>query len=52
MIDDPQVYEAINDIIVGIDESRFLRWLVRSRQKEGIEKRYETEQEKLEESGP
>ena len=52
LIDDPQVYEAINDIIVGIDESRFLRWLVRNRQKEGIEKRYETEQEKLEESGP
>lgn len=43
-INDPQVYEAIQDILVGIDESKFLRWLVRSRQKKGIAKRYDDAQ--------
>lgn len=41
LINDPNVYDAVNDIIVGIDESPLLRWLIRSRQKKGIEKRYE-----------
>jgi len=40
LINDPQVYEALNDIIVGVNESRLLRWLIRNRQKAGIEKRY------------
>ncbi|MEM7482865.1 MAG: MlaD family protein [Acidobacteriota bacterium] len=44
LIDDPQVYEAINDVIVGIDESRLLRWLIRNRQKKGIEQRFEENQ--------
>ena len=34
----------MNDIIVGVDESAMLRWLVRNRQKKGIEERYEAEQ--------
>jgi phospholipid/cholesterol/gamma-HCH transport system substrate-binding protein len=41
LIEDPEVYEALNDIIVGVNESRFLRWLIRNRQKKGIEERYE-----------
>jgi len=41
LINDPQVYEAVNDIIVGVDESRLLRWLIRNRQRKGIEKRFE-----------
>lgn len=41
LVNDPQVYQAIQDIIVGIDESKILRWLIRNRQKKGIEKRYE-----------
>lgn len=46
LLRDARVYEAINDIIVGIDESWMLRWLVRNRQRAGIEKRYrETEGE-------
>ncbi|MDX1997378.1 MAG: MlaD family protein [Thermoanaerobaculia bacterium] len=46
LLDDPAVYEAIEDIIVGVDESRLLRWLLRNRQKKGIEKRHlEVEQE-------
>ncbi|MGB3565121.1 MAG: MlaD family protein [Thermoanaerobaculia bacterium] len=45
LINDPQVYEAMNDIIVGIDESKMLRWLVRNRQKSGIQVRYEDQVE-------
>ncbi|HSB37034.1 MAG TPA: hypothetical protein VLH41_09150, partial [Thermoanaerobaculia bacterium] len=40
LIADPTVYDAINDIVVGVNESKILRWLVRDRQKSGIEKRY------------
>ena len=45
LINDPQVYEAMNDIIVGLDESKMLRWLVRNRQKSGIKVRYEDQVE-------
>ncbi len=41
LIHDPEIYDAINDIIVGINESKILRWLIRNRQKKGIETRYE-----------
>jgi hypothetical protein len=46
LVNDPSVYEAIDDILVGIDESKPLRWLVRNRQRSGIEVRYEAEQAK------
>lgn len=45
MINDPQVYHALTDVVVGINESRVLRWLVRNRQKAGIRKRHEEETE-------
>ena len=41
LIADPGVSDAINDILVGINESKTLRWLIRDRQKSGIQKRYE-----------
>lgn len=41
LINDPKIYDAVNDILVGINDSRFLRWLIRNRQKKGIEKRYD-----------
>lgn len=41
LINDPQAYQALTDIIVGVDENRFLRWLVRNRQRKGTEKRYQ-----------
>jgi phospholipid/cholesterol/gamma-HCH transport system substrate-binding protein len=41
IINDPSVYESINDILIGINESKMLRWLIRSRQQKGIEKRYD-----------
>lgn len=43
LINDPSVYQAVQDIVVGIDESRLLRWLIRNRQQKGIEQRYEEE---------
>jgi len=44
IITDPSVYESINDILIGINESKMLRWLIRNRQQTGIEKRYKEEQ--------
>ncbi len=46
LIADPAVYDAINDILVGVDQSKILRWLVRNRQRAGIEKRYQDEKVK------
>lgn len=43
LISDPSVYESINDVLIGINESKLLRWLIRNRQERGIEKRVETE---------
>jgi phospholipid/cholesterol/gamma-HCH transport system substrate-binding protein len=48
LITDPSIYESINDVLIGINESKLLRWLVRSRQQAGIEQRYR-EQKKVEE---
>lgn len=47
LINDPSVYEAVQDVIVGVDESRILRWLIRNRQEKGIEQRYEEAVEEL-----
>lgn len=41
LISDPSLYEAVNDILIGINESRLLRYLIRNRQAAGIERRYE-----------
>jgi phospholipid/cholesterol/gamma-HCH transport system substrate-binding protein len=51
LINDPAFAEAVEDILVGINESKLLRWLIRNRQSKGIEKRYEGEVEKLEAEG-
>lgn len=51
LINDPQIYDAVNDVIIGINESRILRWLIRNRQKKGIETRYEETKESLEDQG-
>jgi phospholipid/cholesterol/gamma-HCH transport system substrate-binding protein len=40
LIADPSLYESVNDVLIGINESKLLRWLIRSRQESGIEKRY------------
>jgi phospholipid/cholesterol/gamma-HCH transport system substrate-binding protein len=51
LINDPQIYEAVNDILIGVNESRMLRWLIRNRQKAGIKKRYEETQQATEGTG-
>ncbi len=52
LINDPGIYEALNDILVGIDESKMLRWLIRNRQKKGIEVRYEDAQSEVPSDAP
>jgi phospholipid/cholesterol/gamma-HCH transport system substrate-binding protein len=44
IISDPSLYESVNDILIGINESKLLRWLIRNRQQSGIEKRVEERQ--------
>lgn len=51
LINDPKIYDAVNDIIVGVNQSRVLRWLIRNRQKKGIEKRYDDTTKAIERSG-
>jgi phospholipid/cholesterol/gamma-HCH transport system substrate-binding protein len=51
LINDPQIYDAVNDVIIGVNESRILRWLLRNRQNKGIEKRYEDTKKQIEEAG-
>ena len=43
LIQDPAAYESINDILIGINESKMLRWLVRRSQAKGIDQRYKAE---------
>lgn len=43
LINDPAIFDAANHLVIGIDESKLLRWLIRNRQKSGIRKRYEQE---------
>src|SRR3954469_12554019 len=43
LVNDPSVYESVNDILIGINESKLLRWLIRNRQQSGIQKRYDAE---------
>ena len=43
LINDPAIFDAAHHLVVGIDESALLRWLVRNRQRSGIRKRYATE---------
>jgi hypothetical protein len=51
LLNDPQIYDAVNDVIIGVKESRILRWLIRNRQKKGIERRYKDEVKAIESEG-
>jgi phospholipid/cholesterol/gamma-HCH transport system substrate-binding protein len=51
LISDPAIYESVNDILIGINESKLLRWLIRSRQQSGIEQRYQ-QQRKADDAAP
>ena len=39
-------FDAANRLVVGIDESKLLRWLIRNRQRAGIKKQYDEEHAK------
>lgn len=41
LINDPSFARALEDIVIGVNESAMLRWLIRNRQEKGIEKRYD-----------
>ena len=40
LINDPALFDAANRLVVGVDQSAMLRWLVKDRQKSGIKKEY------------
>jgi hypothetical protein len=43
LINDPAIFDAANHLVIGIDESKLLRWLIRNRQRAGIKKVYDKE---------
>ncbi len=45
LLNDPAIYDALNDVVVGVNESKLLSWLIRNRQKAGIKKRYRDAQD-------
>ena len=52
LIADPALYDAANDIIVGVNDSKLLKWLIQNRQKKGIENRYKKEKAASEHAAP
>ena len=51
LINDPDVYRAVDNLVIGVNESKLLRWLIRSRQKKGIKAQVRDEVDRLEEAG-
>lgn len=52
LINDPAIFDAANDLVVGIDRSALLKWLIQNRQKSGIKKRYQEAQKEMAQSPP
>jgi len=52
LINDPSLFEAANRLVVGVDQSRLLRWLIKNRQKAGIKQEYEETIRKQNEQAP
>ena len=46
LINDPALFDAANHLVVGVNESALLRWLIKDRQKAGIKKEYHEAQER------
>ena len=40
LINDPAIFDAAERLVVGVNESAILRWLIKDRQKAGIKKEY------------
>lgn len=51
LLNDPAFAEALQDIVVGVEDSKLLRWLIRNRQKAGIEERYDAARDELDRRG-
>ncbi|HVS14652.1 MAG TPA: MlaD family protein [Thermoanaerobaculia bacterium] len=51
LINDPAIYQALQDVVVGVNESKLLRWLIRNRQEAGIKKRYRDAQQETGDQG-
>lgn len=47
LINDPALFDAANRLVVGVNESALLRWLIKDRQKAGIKKEYNDAQRAL-----
>jgi len=41
LINDPSLFDSANRLAVGVNESAILRWLIKDRQKSGIQKEYD-----------
>jgi phospholipid/cholesterol/gamma-HCH transport system substrate-binding protein len=41
LINDPAVFDAANHLVIGLNESKILRWLLRDRQRAGIRKEHQ-----------
>ncbi|MCB1036653.1 MAG: hypothetical protein KDD47_22705, partial [Acidobacteria bacterium] len=41
LLEDPHIYQALNDVVVGVNDSKLLRWLIRNRQRAGAKSRLE-----------
>ena len=52
LINDPAIFDAANHLVVGIDESKLLRWLIRNRQRSGIRRRYRDAQSEAAQNPP
>jgi phospholipid/cholesterol/gamma-HCH transport system substrate-binding protein len=52
LIADPALFDAANDIVVGINDSKLLKWLIQNRQKRGIKDRYKKEKAASEPGAP
>ncbi len=40
LINDPSVFDGAHNLVIGVNESAILRWLLKDRQKAGIKKQY------------
>jgi hypothetical protein len=45
LINDRSVHDGLEDVVAGLDDSKFARWLIRRYQKRGIEAREREESE-------
>ncbi|MGH9363948.1 MAG: MlaD family protein [Thermoanaerobaculia bacterium] len=44
LINDPELFDAAHRLVVGVDQSALLRWLIKDRQKAAIKKEYDEAQ--------